>query len=394
MLEVVVTSAAGGGASVGRDDTGRAVFVEGALPGERVSVELQIEKKRFARGRLVEVLDAVVGRQPQECATGRAGCGGCDLAHATPDLQREMKAQVVLDALTRIARLDAVPDIAVTTTGQYRYRTTVRAAVVAGVAGYRRRWSHDVVPVTECLVAHPALEELLTVGRFGDATEVVLRVSAATGERLVVTDGDPHSVDVPGEVSVVKKGAGGEAFITEVAAGRSWRVSADSFFQAGPAAATALAEGVQRAVGSAAGQRIVDAYAGVGLFAGTVGDDAASLTTIEVSPSACADARVNLASGSSSTSLTIVESTVDSWMPEPADVVIADPSRAGLGAGVVEILTGTNASRFVLVSCDTGSLGRDVGLLTKAGYTTESVEIVDAFPETSHIETIVELTRH
>lgn len=394
MIELEVTGAAGGDVAVGRDEDGRVIFVEGALPGEVVRVELHTEKKRFSKGRLIEVVVASPDRIDPICATARAGCGGCDLAHATLAAQQRIKSEVVADALMRIGRVREPHAITTRSTTAHGYRTTIRAAVVDGVGGYRRRWSHDVVVASECRVAHPAAEDLLANGRWGDSSEVVIRVSEHTGERIAVVDGSIETVHAPSDVTVVSTKEAHSVSLTEVAAGRTWRVSADSFFQSGPTAASALVEAVACAAGATAGLGVVDAYAGIGLFGGTVGAKAAALTSIELSASGCADARVNLTEFSSSPdSVTVVESSVERWLPQPADVVIADPARAGLGPAGVEVLDATGASRFVLVSCDTGSLGRDVGLLIAAGYELNSVEIVDAFPDTSHIEIVVGLAR-
>ena len=312
-----------------------------------------------------------------------------------------MKRQVVVDALTRIGRVDQshverllamMPEPAeVVQTG---YRTTVRAALRDGRSGYRRRGSREVVVPTMCGVAHPDLEDLLLAGRFrsGAGDEVVLRVSAASGERLAVVDGDVAAVDLPSDVTVTSRrelAEGRSTFITEEAAGRSWRVSAGSFFQAGPTVATALVDAVGGLVGEVDDLVVVDAYAGIGLFGGTVGSRAARLISVEESGSSSDDARVNLAGIEAE----IVESRVEHWAPERADVVIADPARAGLRAEGVAVLDRCDASRFVLISCDTGSLGRDVGLLVEAGYALDSLRIVDAFPDTGHVETVVGLSR-
>lgn len=363
-------------------------------------MHISTQKKRFARGRVIEVLEPSPGRVEAACETHRAGCGGCDLAHASETTQTEIHSTVVRDALTRIGRVDGdrvdaafeVFDASSPTVP--RYRTTVRAAIADGRAGYRRRGSHEVVHAGECIVAHPLVEELLQEGRFGDeaGAEVQLRVSAATGERMALIDGNPQAVSLPSDVDVVARAelrSGREAWITESAGGREWRVSAESFFQAGPEIATGLVDAVRRAAGDVAGLDLVDAYAGIGLFAGTVGLPAATVTAVERSGSSTADARANLAAGNA----TIVESPVESWRGKRADVVIADPARGGLERGGVDALVRCEAPRFVLVSCDTGSLGRDVGLLCEAGYELESVQLVDAFHDTSHVETIVALRR-
>ncbi|RZV44053.1 MAG: class I SAM-dependent RNA methyltransferase [Acidimicrobiales bacterium] len=390
MIELRLDAASGGGASVGRDATGRVVFAMGGLPGEVVRVALDSEKKRFARGNVVEVLESADGRVVPACATAQAGCGGCDLSHAARELQQEMKIVVVADALERIAKIDVPEIIGFRSLDAMAYRTTVRAAVTNGRAGYRRRASHDAVAASECLVAHPRVEELLVDGRWGSAHEVTIRASAATGERLAVVDGPLEGLTIPDDVAKVAAPARGPGapFISERVAERDWRISAGSFFQSGPAAAQALVDVVGVAAGDLTGRTMLDAYAGVGLFAGSVGQDARAVTAVEVSPSSVADARINLGPG-----VEIHECRVESWSASPTDVVIADPARAGLGAEALDTLLAAQPDRFVLVSCDAGSMGRDIGLLVARGFQLESVEIVDAFADTSHVEVVTALHR-
>lgn len=400
-IELRLDRPANGGTSVGRDGDGRAVFCEGGLPGEMVRVDVHTAKKRFARGRVIEVLDAAPGRVEPACESHGRGCGGCDYAHAELSLQRIMKRHVVSDALTRIGRLDPErvntlldASAGAETIPQFGYRTTVRMAIDEQRAGYRKRSSRKVVAPSMCGVAHAAIEEIILSGVFPESagTEVVLRVSEATGERMAVLDGAASGVMLPSDVVIVTRdqlSAGRKVFLTEHAAGRDWQVSAESFFQAGPSVATALVNAVSRAAGAVDGDVVVDAYAGIGLFGGTVAASASSLVSVEQSGSSTNDARVNLRSIDAH----IAECRVEDWAATPADVVIADPARAGLGEKGVEALDACGASRFVLVSCDTGSLGRDVGLLAGRGYTLDSVQVVDAFPDTSHVETVVGLRR-
>jgi 23S rRNA (uracil1939-C5)-methyltransferase len=128
---------------------------------------------------------------------------------------------------------------------------------------------------------------------------------------------------------------------------------------------------------------VVDAYAGVGLFAATVGRDA-EVVCIEQSPAACDDARRNLRGRAA----TIVQGSVERWRPVPADVVIADPSRRGLGQKAVDTLVASSAPRFVLVSCDAAACARDARLLADAGYRLVHSTLVDLFPHTPHVEIV------
>ena len=402
-IELVTTGVAGGGAAIARDADGRVVFVDGALGGERVLVEITESKRSFGRGRLVAVVEPSAGRITPVCPEVDRGCGGCDLAHASAAEQQRAKAGMVADALRRIGRLDPPPAVvqgpALATAG---FRTTVRAGVLAGVDGgraaLRRRHSHDLVAVGSCRVAHPLVEDLLVHGRFGDATEVTIRVGARTGERMVVVDGDPATVRVPDDVTIAAPDSSEHAVHEEVD-GRRFRISPRSFFQTRADGADALVAVVREAIGLGAGSpradrsgaTFVDLCSGVGLFAATVGHEFGRTVAVESNRSATADAAVNLAHLGARASIERV--AFERWRPTAADVVVADPSRAGLGRAGVERVVATGADRVVLVSCDIGSLGRDAGLLTAAGWDLDTVTLVDLFPDTSHAEVVTSYRR-
>lgn len=388
IVEVDVVRVATGGEGVARAEDGRTLFVAGALPGERVRATVTEVRRRHGRAITTDVLTAAPGRRTPPCPHGADGCGGCDWQHVDVALQGRLGTTIVADALERIGRISPPPVEAappVPTAG----RTTVRAAVVDGRAGYRRRGSHDVVVVEECRVAHTAVAELLVEGRFGGADEVVLRVGARTDERVVLAQPTAAGVTVPADVAVVGADGDDPGVVHEVAGGRRWQVAARSFFQPSPEAADALVAEVGAAVGSVDGTgRMVDLAAGIGLFAGTVGAGFAEVVAVEPSPSAVADARVNLGPD-----VEVVRSTIERWEPVPADVVVADPPRAGLGHTGVDRVVATGAGTVVLVSCDAASLGRDAGLLVAAGYRLERSRVLDLFPETSHVEVVSRFVR-
>ena len=309
-MELVVTAMARDGAGIARAADGRVVFVEGALPGEAVTAEILQVQKRWSRGRVIEVLEASPMRVAVPCAHRLEGCGGCDLLHVDPGHQLALKAGILAEQLQR-ADVEA-PDATLRSLDDDHGRTTVRAAVVDGRAGYRMSGSNDVVIPESCQAVDELAEQLLVDGRFGDASEVTIRVGNRTGERLVLVEGDPSDVSVPSDVRVVgvdELAAGRRAWIHEEAASRRWRVSARSFFQSRPAGVDALVEVVGGMVDDlGADGPMVDAYAGVGIFAGTIGLNRA-VVAIERSRDSLADARINLTGGN----VEIVETAVERW---------------------------------------------------------------------------------
>ncbi|HUP69781.1 MAG TPA: TRAM domain-containing protein [Acidimicrobiales bacterium] len=396
-LHLTPTAMAAGGDALARDADGRVVFVQGALPGERVVARITGSKRDYARAVAVEILDASADRVAPPCPALAAGCGGCTWQHVAPAAQVRLKAAIVLDALRHIAHITEPPEPAVAEMEGLALRTTARLAVSPnGRAGHRPRGTASggtgtyAVETESCIASHPLLEELMVHGRYADAGEVLLRVGVASGERLVRVGTGTSRVEVPEDVLVVREGAKRRVFIHEDVAGRRFRISVDSFFQPGPVVAAALASAVGDAVGDALGpgSHLVDAYAGTGLFGSILGAaSGARVTAVESGRSAAADARVNLADLDAQ----VVPTEVGQWDARasgPADVVVADPARSGLGRPGVKSLVATEAPRIVLVSCDPASLARDTGLLAAAGYQLSSVTLVDAFPHTFHVETV------
>ncbi|HEX2118687.1 MAG TPA: TRAM domain-containing protein, partial [Acidimicrobiales bacterium] len=290
---------AAGGAALARDEDGRVVFVDGALPAERVVARITQERRDFARAVAVDVLDPSPDRVTPPCPALAAGCGGCTWQHVAPEAQGRLKAGIVADALRRIAKLADPPVVADAPLGGRALRTTARLAVSPeGRAGHRARGGANAVPAEACLAVHPLLEELIVHGRYPGAREVLLRVGVASGERLVKADRAAARVRVPAGVHVVAHGDKRPAYVHEDVRGRRFRISADSFFQSGPVAAEALAAAVSAEAGEALpdGGVLVDAYAGVGLFASVLGAGRpVRVIALEGGPSGVADARANLA---------------------------------------------------------------------------------------------------
>ncbi|MDQ2727726.1 MAG: TRAM domain-containing protein [Actinomycetota bacterium] len=422
MTVTVGQGVAAGGDGLARLADGRVLFVEGGLPGETVEVTALDSRRDHARGRVRRVLAAAPSRVAPACPHVAEGCGGCGWAHVDAEAQLDLAHRVVTDALRRIGHLRQPPPfLPARRVAAAGYRTTVTMGVTPdGRLAYHRHGAADLVPVGDCRVAHPLVSDLITSVAAPGWGTVTLRVGLAGGQRLVVVDpapapsvragagrrtrerkrsgsprrgrGGPASVaepggpvNAPGDALVVPPGT--VAAMDEEVGGQSWRISARSFFQAGPQGAELLVEAVDAAVEDVlrTGDHVVDAYAGVGLLGGTIaGRRGTRLTAIESNRSAVGDARHNLAH----LDATVVAGEVGTWTPDAADVVIADPARSGLGRPGVSTLARTGARRLVLVSCDPASLGRDTALLADAGYRLGAVEIVGLFPDTVHIETV------
>jgi 23S rRNA (uracil1939-C5)-methyltransferase len=411
-LELTCTALANGGDGIGRHPDGRVMFLTGALPNEEVRVTITQNKKDFARATVTEVLQAAPERETPSCPEVAKGCGGCGWQHVNPTAQTNFKRTVAVDALRRIAKLHRFTDIDADTLVTLApplpvggHRTTVRAAIRDGRAGFRRAGSSDIIVVDGCETAHPRLVEIMAGARFTDVDEVTLRYSIRTGKTLLIADPSAQGVNlekVPNPRSITVLGADevekSPASLTESIDGVDLRVSAGSFFQTRTDGAQQLVRIVTSLVDderAAGADLLIDLYGGVGLFAATVGRDFDAVLCVERSELSASDAEHNLLSHHESA---VVCVDVDRWDAEPYvheryPVVIADPARAGLGARGVETLLLCESQVIVLISCDAASYGRDTALLAEAGYELRQSIVVDMFPETPHVEIVSKFVR-
>jgi 23S rRNA (uracil1939-C5)-methyltransferase len=381
-VELIPTRLAPTGDAVAHDGEGKTVYIKGALPGERVRVEILVNHRRYSSGRVVELLESAPDRVSPPCPEVERGCGACQWQHMSLPTQRRLKQELVMEAIARLGGIEPPRPKPVVELAPWAFRTTVRAGVVDGRAGFRGPRSNRVVPVDGCLVAHPLLADLLVGQRYEGAEEVLLRCGTRTGERLVYTTPPDVVPSVPSDVR--------RHDLHEFAAGRLWQISARSFFQTRPDGIDALAE----LVGVAASEvgpptTAIDLYSGVGLFAGVLAEQGWSVTAVEGDSNSARDARANL----SGLDVRIVHGDVTKWASSQAELVVADPSRAGLGHKGVAAVSRTGAGRLVLVSCDAESLGRDTAMLGSAGFGLTSLTEVDLFPHTFHIEVVAVFDR-
>jgi tRNA/tmRNA/rRNA uracil-C5-methylase (TrmA/RlmC/RlmD family) len=415
-----------GGHCVARHE-GRVVFVRHALPGETVLARLTESgaQAKFWRADAVEVLLASPDRVIAPCPLAGPGrCGGCDWQHATLAAQRDLKAAVITEQLRRLARLepgqDGVPQVLVEEVPGYPgeqpglgWRTRVRFTVDgAGRAGLRRHRSHDVIEVEECLIAHPQLTEL-ELGRQHwrgvEAVEAI--VPSGESSRLVVVEpapGRPASKlklpRLPVPASVATRDAEGlhqvrgRTWVSEQVqvAGRprSFRVTGTGFWQVHPGAAQTLLDAVLAAAGARPGERALDLYGGVGLFAAGLAAQVGplgSVTVVESDPRATADARRSLHDLVQVRFETGSVEHVLAGQSMPADVVVLDPPRSGAGRAVIEQITGLRPRAIVYVACDPAALARDLATAASQGYRLAQLRAFDLFPMTHHVECVATL---
>jgi 23S rRNA (uracil1939-C5)-methyltransferase len=406
----------------GSSGSGKAVFVPLTLPGETVSAEIVEEKRTFAKAELGEVLTPSPDRVAPGCAHFGA-CGGCQYQHAQYSRQLAMKQQTLRELLTR-ADVPAPETIGTLTAGpekQWGYRNRIRLAVTAtGELAYRGRGSHALVPVHECPIAAPILFETAQILRHslkglaiselelftnpdqscllitlftekhlpGDSqarlSSLLAELPQVTGMRLQLADGS---------LSPTILAATGESSLIYEVAGFPYRVDHGAFFQVNR---WLIEDFVQHAIRGYEGKAAWDLYAGVGLFARQLAGSFDKVIAVESAPASGAALVENLQGISGhavpSTTLDYLRRNREQREPRP-DFLLMDPPRAGLGDQVTSLLNAIGAPRMVYVSCDPTTLARDLRALTQERYRIEKITLVDLFPQTFHIESVVDLSR-
>jgi tRNA/tmRNA/rRNA uracil-C5-methylase (TrmA/RlmC/RlmD family) len=388
-FEAEIGKVAHGGHCVTRHD-GRVVFVRHTLPGERVRVRVTRgrEGDRFLLGDAVEVLEPSPHRRPPPCPfSGPGQCGGCDWQHVDLDHQRELKAAVVTEQLHRLGgvdldvRVEPVPGDA----AGLRWRTRVEFAVDAsGRAGLRRHHSHDVIRIDDCLIATEAVAASGVLDREwpgADSVDVVDPGAGAPVHVVPVRHGKASAGDV---VQRVDTGSWSGEF----------RLSARGFWQVHPGAATTFVDAVLEQLAPAAGERAIDLYAGVGLFARALADavgPGGAVLAVESDRRAVRDADRNVADRPQ---VEVRHARVDRALRPlvrqgiTADLVVLDPPRTGAGRSVIRDLAALEPRAVAYVACDPAALARDLAYAQQAGFTVRSVRAFDAFPMTHHVECV------
>ena len=412
------------------EGAGKAVFVPFTLPGELVEARLLEQKNAFGEASLLQVLTASGDRVPPRCAHF-GQCGGCHYQHAAYPAQVQMKAAILQETLER-AGLTALPAIK-THTGEpwaYRNRTRLRIAELEATlrVGYNRRGSNEFLAVHECPISAPlvwrAAEALLQVAAESSTTGRLLRAAV---EVEFFTTGDEEKLQMTLFVPKAQVGfaalcermrelvpelAGadisllpsepqrrarsprplenwGADGLTYAVAGEGYWISRGGFFQINRFLVDEL---VRIVTAGRRGTVAWDLYAGAGLFSRALARAFQQVVAVEAAANDLS--RSFKGPGRRAVETTTVEFLRSAVVQrERPDLIVMDPPRAGVGAEVCALLARISSPEIVYISCDPVTLARDLKLLVAVGYNVVEIHMVDMFPQTFHLETVIILRR-
>jgi 23S rRNA (uracil1939-C5)-methyltransferase len=418
---------------------GKAVFVPLVLSGEKIEASLTRQKPGFARARAKSIPEPSPHRVEPGCRYfGR--CGGCHYQHSSYEHQLEVKREILRETLRRTAKLELPVDIQAHPSPPWNYRNRSRLKVQTTPefkAGYFKMTSHELLAVEECPISSALINRgiaaLWLSGRAGkvpsgvdeveffanaDDTQLLIEVSAKPDTRRAALrawaeDFQSSMTEIAGVV-VFREAAKrepatqeklltvGADHLTYQTVQAAYRVSAASFFQTNRYLTDEL---VKVVTAGQSGDFALDLYAGVGLFS-TALCDIRHIVSVESSQTSTADLSYNLRSNGKAVRATTEQylsgsdktrgSGKGAVLPHPVhkpDLAVVDPPRSGLGERVAQMLVTLGAPRVVYVSCDPVTLARDLVVLLAGGYQIEQIHLVDLFPQTYHLESVVHLAR-
>ena len=413
---VQITNIASGGAGVGRLRDGRAIFVHRTTIGDHAQVRLVEKKKAWARGVLERIETPGPGRRDAPCRY-YGKCGGCTLEHLEYETQLYAKGTIVHDALTRIGKLQIERPVVTGSPREFHYRnrasfTLLRLArrVVAGF--HELEHPGRIVDVgAACLLPEEAIADAWKELRnnwgerairlpAGHKLRLTLRASAEGAVSLVIeggnTPGQPDELlaAAPSLQSIWHRPRpdadlvllAGRAAIQESWQDEDLDLSGAVFLQVNRGAAELLEEYVMELVGDVKGKRVLDAYCGVGLHARRLARLGAHVTGIELDPLAIEEARAANVENAK-----FVCGRAEDEMPAylPTDIAIINPPRAGIHESAAVVLTRKPATQLIYISCNPATLARDLDRM-RSRYRVRSIRCFDLFPQTAHVETVVE----
>lgn len=430
------------GSGVAKVD-GYPLFVPFALPGEKAKVRVVKANKGYGFGRLEELIEESPDRVEYPCSLHKE-CGGAQLLHLSYEGQLKAKEKQVRDALERIGGLKGVkvhPVLGMDNPWKYRNKVQVPVGEQRGriVAGYYKKRSHEIVDMTNCGV-ELSMDDSIVIkvknicvnngvtpyyekDHKGILRHIVVRWAKETGEIMIVlvtrTRTLPNKDEIvkdivkaiPNVKSIVQNinvkrtnvilgerslTLWGKATITDTIGEIKFAISPRSFFQVNPIQTKVLYDKALEFAELTGNETVIDAYCGIGSISLFLAQKAKKVYGVEIVEDAVRDANEN-AKINNITNVEFAagaaETVITEWYKEgiKADVIVVDPPRKGCDEALLNTILAMKPKKVVYVSCNPGTLARDLRILEDGGYQTREVQPVDMFPQTTHVENVAQL---
>ncbi|MDQ0185273.1 23S rRNA (uracil(1939)-C(5))-methyltransferase RlmD [Cytobacillus sp. FSL R5-0569] len=430
------------GAGVAKVD-GYPLFVPNALPGEKAQIKVLKTSKGYGFGKLIETYEESPYRVTAPCPIYKE-CGGCQLQHLSYEGQLLAKQKQVRDVLTRIGKLENVtvhPTLGMSDPWRYRNKSQVPIGEHEGglIGGFYQQRSHQIIDMKSCLIQQEKNDEVIQKVKDicnkngvraydeqrhkGDLRHIMARYGLVTGDVMIVLV--TKAKDLPNRKKIIaditENIAGVKSIVqnvnpkkTNVIMGDETRVlwgqeviydyigdvrfaiSARSFYQVNPEQTKVLYDKALEYAALTGKEEVIDAYCGIGTISLFLAQKAKSVFGVEIVPEAIEDAKRNAELNNITNANFAVgkaEEVIPAWYEKghKADVLVVDPPRKGCDEALLQTIIDMKPKKVVYVSCNPGTLARDLRVLEDGGYRTVEVQPVDMFPQTTHVEVVSQM---
>lgn len=443
--DVVINDLSHEGLGVARVDN-YPVFIENALPGEKVKIKITHTGRRMGHGNVVEILEASPHRVEIVDAVHTLS-GTMPLQHLAYPEQLKFKQNQVSKLLSKVGGLENIPVL--DTMGMddpfgYRNKAQIPVREIDGelTTGFYKKKSHDLIPIEDFVIQHPEIDATIVAVRdilrkhgaeaynegkhTGDIRHIIVRRGHYTGELMIIlvtrTFALPNAKDIiqdiresmPNVVSIVQNINSdktnvilgkqamvlyGQDYYKDELMDHTFKISHQSFYQVNSPQTEKLYSVAVEFANLTGNETVVDAYCGIGTMTLGLAENAKAVYGVEIVPQAIQNAKTN-ADENNISNVEFEVADAGEWLVKKAkagfkvDVVVVDPPRKGLAPEFIDSVLEMKPDRVVYVSCSPNTLARDLGLLSAGGYTVDKVQPVDMFPQTHHIENVALLTRN
>lgn len=389
-----------GGEAMGRLPDGRAVFVPFALPGEKVRTRLVVDKRGYARGELLAILEPSSIRIEPRCQHYSI-CGGCHYQHLSYTDQLTTKTEILKDQLVRLGGFDdPLINPIIPSPSEWNYRNQIHFHQdPTGSLGFPAMGSKNIMKVEECFLPQDALNEFwpsLELGGLNNLTGIKLNVGDDEKLMLVLESSSDEAFEIEVDFPIKIVQVGPEAVHvmadtyyqeTEIL-GRPFRYSVGTFFRANIPVVEKMVEYLLETLPLNSDGTLLEIYSGVGVFSAFLAPKVGRLVGIEANSGAVRDFAVNLEDFENAE---IYEDLAEVILPKvdfEIEVILVDPPRAGLGTKILDEIVTISPKVLAYVSSDPATLARDGKRLTKVGYSLKNITPFDLLPQTYHVDSI------
>jgi 23S rRNA (uracil1939-C5)-methyltransferase len=389
-----------GGVAFGRDDDNRMVFVPFGIPSEQVVVELTEEKKRFARGRIVELLKASPKRSEPPCPHFGT-CSGCHFQHILYPEQLKFKQHVVREQLDRLGGISQAPvRPTIAHPSPWSYAAEIEfSPTKENKPGFWSSVINQVISIDTCLIIH---ERLLALIRDFDLILPglwKLRLRIGKGDTLMaiieIAGIDPPILEADFPISVAMLLPDGTAanligdnYLLQTINGRDFRISAGCHFHVSPPMSGKIVDTIINFLDLDGTENLLEFYSGAGILTSFLAPHVATITAVEINPDATRDAAYNL---DNVDNISLYEGSVEEITPlldiEP-DVIIVDPPSAGLPPTIIDEIARRQPAKMIYSSSDVATFARDARRLIRAGFLLVEVQPIDVYPQNFQVQTV------